>query len=185
MRVLEFIVTGQDLRKSPECDFSEIVAGSVGYLKATFKFSDEWDGCVKTVSFWFCDEEYQVNLDESSECVIPSAVLIGEKFSVSVTGERIGYTITSDKTKVRQTLVKKSDCGGDSSSGSPNPSDPSAPTEPSNPSTSYEIGHGLKVKNNKLMVDSVSDFNGDNTLPATASLIQSTVGNIELLLNTI
>ena len=51
--------------------------------------------------------------------------------------------------------------------------------------TSYRIGHGLKVDGSTLMVDSVSNFDGDNTLPATASLVQSTVGNIEVLLATI
>ena len=50
---------------------------------------------------------------------------------------------------------------------------------------SYEIGHGLKVIGNTLMVNSVIDFEGDNSLPAAASLVQSTVGNIEILLATI
>lgn len=50
---------------------------------------------------------------------------------------------------------------------------------------SYKIGHGLKVESNTLMVDSVSNFDNDNTLPATASLVQSTVGNIEVILATI
>ena len=49
----------------------------------------------------------------------------------------------------------------------------------------YKIGHGLKVVGNTLMVNSVLDFDGDNSLPATASLVQSTVGNIEILLATI
>ena len=51
---------------------------------------------------------------------------------------------------------------------------------------SYNIGHGLKIEaGNTLVVDSVSDFEGDNTLPATAALVQNTVGNIEILLGTI
>lgn len=49
----------------------------------------------------------------------------------------------------------------------------------------YQIGHGLKVEDNTLMVNSVLDFEGDNSLPAAASLVQSTVGNIEILLATI
>lgn len=49
----------------------------------------------------------------------------------------------------------------------------------------YEIGHGLKVEGNTLSVNSVSDFEGDNSLPITASAVQSTVGNIEILLQTI
>lgn len=52
------------------------------------------------------------------------------------------------------------------------------------------VGHGLKLVKNKdggedLTVDSVSDFEGDNTLPASAVLVQNTVGNIETLLSTI
>lgn len=55
---------------------------------------------------------------------------------------------------------------------------------------SYGIGHGLKLVANQdggedLTVDSVSDFEGDNTLPASAVLVQNTVGNIETLLSTI
>lgn len=49
----------------------------------------------------------------------------------------------------------------------------------------YEIGHGLKVVDNALEVDAVSDFDGDNTLPITAAAVQATVGNIEILLSTI
>lgn len=62
---------------------------------------------------------------------------------------------------------------------------PSVDPESGSGGVGYQIGHGLKVQANTLMVDSVSDFEGDNTLPATASLVQATVGNIELLLSTI
>lgn len=50
---------------------------------------------------------------------------------------------------------------------------------------SYKIGHGLKVEENTLLVDIVSDFEGDNTLPIAAAAVQETVGNIEILLGTI
>lgn len=50
----------------------------------------------------------------------------------------------------------------------------------------YEIGHGLKVVDDStLEVDAVSDFEGDNTLPITAAAVQTTVGNIEIILATI
>lgn len=50
----------------------------------------------------------------------------------------------------------------------------------------YEIGHGLKVVDGTtLEVDAVSNFDGDNTLPITAAAVQTTVGNIELILQTI
>lgn len=49
----------------------------------------------------------------------------------------------------------------------------------------YQIGHGLKLESNTLSVNSVSDFEGDNTLPITAAAVEATVGNIEILLGTI
>lgn len=102
MRELIFVVDGQLLRKKADCDFSHVVAGSVGYLKAVFEFSREWDGCRKAASFWLDDAEYAVLLDDSNSCTIPEAILTGEKFQVSVVGVKPGYKITSNKTKVKQ-----------------------------------------------------------------------------------
>lgn len=51
---------------------------------------------------------------------------------------------------------------------------------------SYKLGTGLKVTDgDTLEVDSATDFEGNNTRPASAALVQGTVGNIELLLKTI
>lgn len=50
---------------------------------------------------------------------------------------------------------------------------------------SYQIGHGLKLESNTLSVNAVNDFEGDNTLPITAAAVEATVGNIEILLETI
>lgn len=102
-RILEFDVNKQRLIKKRSCDFSNIVAGSVGYLKAKFYFSqNEWVGCKKAVSFWMDEQEYAVLLDENDSCNIPSEVLTGYKFSVSVTGVRPNYKILTNKIKVIQ-----------------------------------------------------------------------------------
>lgn len=102
-RVLEFEVSKQHLTRKRGCDFKKIVAGSTGYLRAKFYFSQsEWDGCRKAASFWLNNTESAVLLDESNTCIIPSEVLVGEKFEVSVTGVRSDYRITTNKTKVRQ-----------------------------------------------------------------------------------
>lgn len=102
-RILEFDVNKQRLTKKRDCNFANIVAGSVGYLKAKFYFSqDEWRDCRKAVSFWKDEEEYAVLLNENDECLIPSEALTGEKFLVSVTGARSDYRITTNKTKVKQ-----------------------------------------------------------------------------------
>lgn len=105
-RFLEFKVNKQRLLKKEDCDFSFIVAGSAGYLRAKFYFSEEWIGCKKAASFWIGDAEYAVLLNSNDECIIPKEVLIGGYFSVSVTGmvENVGgnYKITTNKIKVRQ-----------------------------------------------------------------------------------
>lgn len=49
MRELKFIVDGQKLTKSKECDFENIVRGTNNYLRLTFFFSREWSGMVKVV----------------------------------------------------------------------------------------------------------------------------------------
>jgi hypothetical protein len=89
--------------KDRECSFSGLVAGSVGYLKAKFTFSSEWDGCKKAASFWLGDQEYAALLNSKNECIIPPEALTGECFKVSVTGVRSkDYKIDTNKIKVTQ-----------------------------------------------------------------------------------
>lgn len=102
MRVLSFKADGQRLKKQANCDFSGLVAGSVGYLRAEFKFSDEWAECRKAASFWVGDKEYPVLLKSDDTCIIPAEVLAGELFEVSVLGVKQDYKILTTKTKVRQ-----------------------------------------------------------------------------------
>lgn len=93
MRTLEFKVKSQKLSKLPGCDFSSIVAGSKGYLKAKFYFelNEEWNTCRKVAVFTGTDDvevEYPVLLDEDNSCEIPSEVLTRSKFKVYVIGAR-------------------------------------------------------------------------------------------------
>lgn len=102
-RTLEFDVKGQRLTRRRTCDFSGIVAGSVGYLRAKFYFSlTEWFGCKKAASFWADGKEYAVLLDKDDSCLIPEEALKGKKFEVSVMGGRPNYRIETTKTKVKQ-----------------------------------------------------------------------------------
>lgn len=102
-RILEFEVNKQRLTKKRDCDFTNIVAGSIGYLKAKFYFSqDEWRDCRKAASFWIDNEEHAALLDEYDCCVIPQAALARDRFFVSVTGARSDYRIVTNKTKVKQ-----------------------------------------------------------------------------------
>ena len=48
--------------------------------------------------------------------------------------------------------------------------------------TSYKIGHGLKVEDGALMVDTADAVEQDNTLPVTSAAVYVQTGNIEALL---
>ena len=100
MRILSYEVTGQHIK--PVGDHSGIVSGSIGYLKAQFKFSEEWDGCVKVASFFYDGDEYAKKLDKENSCEIPQEVLSGSFFEVSVEGRKPGYRIPSRRIKERQ-----------------------------------------------------------------------------------
>lgn len=56
---------------------------------------------------------------------------------------------------------------------------------PGPPGPDCEFGHGLKRTGSIVSVDAVNDFTGDNTLPITAAGVETIVGNIEVLLETI
>lgn len=104
MRILEFDVKQQRLTKKMGCNFSGLVAGSIGYLHAKFHFSEnEWDKCaVRIARFWIGTQEHAKSLDENNSCVIPPEVLVGSKFEVSVIGATPGYQIETNKITVRQ-----------------------------------------------------------------------------------
>lgn len=102
MRILQFVTDGQRLKKQTNCDFSGLVAGSEGYLRAQFTFSSEWDGCKKAASFWVNGQEHARLLDKDNSCDIPPNALTESMFEVSVTGVKTGYKINSTRTKVKQ-----------------------------------------------------------------------------------
>lgn len=105
-RTLEFVVNEQQLEKDPNCNFRDIVAGSKNYLIAHFTFSKEWDGCVKAASFWRGETEKAVLLDEDNRCVIPSEVLVGATFAVTVRGKKGDLEIPTNRVIVRQEVQR-------------------------------------------------------------------------------
>lgn len=107
MRILEFEVDKQRLRKNIYCDFTNIVAGTEGYLKAKFDFiGPDWLGCKKAASFWYNGHEYAVMLDSDNSCMIPTDALIGDMFEVQVSGMRDkSYQIKTIKNKVKQEVT--------------------------------------------------------------------------------
>lgn len=108
MRTLEFEVNQQNLNKKRGCDFSRIVAGTSGYLRAKFYFSEEWDGCAKVASFESSsvDKPEAILLDHEDSCYIPDQVLKADRFEVSILGGKKNVRINTNKYSVRQMEVK-------------------------------------------------------------------------------
>lgn len=102
MRELNFIVTKQELMKSPKTDFNNIAFGSANYLKCVFKFDFDWNGLTKVANFAKDDKEYAV-LIKNSSCLIPEEVTKTEgDFSIQVFGKKGNQKIVTNKIVIEQ-----------------------------------------------------------------------------------
>lgn len=104
MRTLKFIVDGQIIKQDPDCDFSGLVPGTEGYLKAEFKFSNDWNGCAKAAGFFSkLGKEYTPQILEDGEsCIIPSEVLKKSEFQIKIVGKSDSVSLTTNKVLVKQ-----------------------------------------------------------------------------------
>ena len=103
MRTLKFIVEGQIIKQDPECDFSNLVPGTSGYLRAEFAFSSEWDDTVKIAAFWKNGQECPPRiLKDGYSCVIPEEALTNRRFKISILGKNKKISLTTNKIEVEQ-----------------------------------------------------------------------------------
>lgn len=105
MRTLRFIVNGQIIKPDPNCDFSNLVPGTDGYLQAEFAFSREWDSCpLKVASFWsVMGHEYPpCKLVDGRRCNIPAEALAKRTFKIQVLGKGPEIRLTTNKVSVTQ-----------------------------------------------------------------------------------
>lgn len=103
MRTLSFIVDGQIISKNPDCDFSDLVPGTTGYLKAEFIFSNEWKGTVKVASFWRNGYECPPQiLKDGTSCMIPTEALTSRRFKIAILGKNEKIKLTTNKIEVEQ-----------------------------------------------------------------------------------
>lgn len=105
MRFLKFTVNGQIIERDPNCDFSNLVPGSEGYLTAEFKFSKEWDGCAKVAAFYsVLGHEYPPKiLEDGRTCLIPVEAASNRVFKIKVIGKRAdGFKLTTNRVEVNQ-----------------------------------------------------------------------------------
>jgi hypothetical protein len=104
MRTLKFIVDGQIIKQDPNCDFSGLVPGTEGYLKAEFSFSPEWQGCSKIATFnSVLGKDYPKQLlKDGKTCTIPAEAVKKRTFEVGVVGTKQGFRITTNTVAVSQ-----------------------------------------------------------------------------------
>ena len=104
MRTLKFIVEGQIIKQDPNCDFSYLVPGTEGYLRAEFSFSPEWNGCVKVASFWSAvgDEYPPQVLTDGMSCIIPAEATQRYAFKVGVIGKGATVKLLTNRAIVKQ-----------------------------------------------------------------------------------
>lgn len=104
MRVLKFVVEGQIIKRDGRCDFSNIVAGTSGYLVANFAFSEVWNGCAKVVEFLSesGEELDALVINRDNSCNIPDNVSKKHAFYIKIYGKRDGYIITTNKILIKQ-----------------------------------------------------------------------------------
>lgn len=105
MRTLKFVVEGLIIKQDPTCDFSNLVPGTEGYLRAEFSFSPEWNGCTKVASFWSAvgDEYPPQVLADGISCVIPAEATQRYAFKVGVIGKSPVTKLATNRAIVKQT----------------------------------------------------------------------------------
>lgn len=92
MRTLRFRVSGQELTRAPGCDFSNIIAGTSGYLQTAFEFGPDWDGTVRVAAFY-------PRLQDR----VPDEITPCNEFKIGVVGQREnGQRITTNLITIRQ-----------------------------------------------------------------------------------
>lgn len=104
MRTLLFNVNRQNIVKNPYCDFTGLVPGTEGYLKAEFNFSSEWNGFAKVATFWTTSgKELQPQaLEKDNSCIIPKEALKRKRFLVQIIGKCGDMKLVTDKEIVEQ-----------------------------------------------------------------------------------
>ena len=102
MRELNFIVSKQNLMKSPKTDFNNIIFGSANYLKCVFNFDFDWNGLTRVANFQKGNKEYPV-LIKNGSCLIPEEVTKTDgDFSIQVFGKKDNQKIVTNKVIIEQ-----------------------------------------------------------------------------------
>lgn len=102
MKTVVFNVNGQSIYRDDPLDV--LVAGSCGYLKAKFVFSNDWEGCEKVAGFFskYGVEFEPQRLSNDNTCIIPEEALEYHEFKLRLYGRKQGVTITTRPITITQ-----------------------------------------------------------------------------------
>ena len=189
-----------------------LTSGSVNVNTVSIEFSADWEGLSRVAVFASSTTQISIALDSTNQCFIPWECLVAPNLNlrVGVYGMQdttiVLPTIWASLGVIRPGVTT----GAEPSPPTPDASqkvlaeignledlttaDKSSLVAAINEvhetggggGMNYRIGHGLKVTGgNTLEVDTAEEAEQDNTLPITSAAVYTTVGNIEILLETI
>ena len=189
-----------------------LTSGSVNVNMVSIEFSADWDGLSRVAVFASSTTQISIALDSTNQCFIPWECLVTPNLNlrVGVYGMQ-GTTIVLPTIWASLGIIRP----GVTTGAEPSPPTPDAYQKVlaeignledlttadksslvaainevhetgGGGGMNYRIGHGLKVTGgNTLEVDTAEEAEQDNTLPITSAAVYTTVGNIEILLETI
>lgn len=189
-----------------------LTSGSVNVNTVSIEFSADWDGLSRVAVFASSTTQISIALDSTNQCFIPWECLVTPNLNlrVGVYGMQ-GTTIVLPTIWASLGIIRP----GVTTGAEPSPPTPDAYQKVlaeignlgdlttadksslvaainevhetgGGGGMNYRIGHGLRVTGgNTLEVDTAEEAEQDNTLPITSAAVYTTVGNIEILLETI
>lgn len=189
-----------------------LTSGSVNVNTVSIEFSADWEGLSRVAVFASSTTQISIALDSTNQCFIPWECLVTPNLNlrIGVYGMQ-GTTIVLPTIWASLGVIRP----GVTTGAEPSPPTPDAYQKVlaeignledlttadksslvaainevhetgGGGGMNYRIGHGLRVTGgNTLEVDTAEEAEQDNTLPITSAAVYTTVGNIEILLETI
>lgn len=98
MRTVNFEVKQQRIK--PIDSVTHIYSGTDNYLELKFKFNNDWDACIKGISFIVGNNELPMLLKNDS-CVVPEEAFDKNKLAFYLVGKKKDYRIQSQKFTIK------------------------------------------------------------------------------------
>lgn len=103
MRILEYFVNGNEIKKIPRNNYSGLIPKSKESVKLKFTFSSEWDNTAKVVEFVTRDgKECEPQILINNVCMIPEQALNEYIFYIRVLGKSKDDLLTTEKMTICQ-----------------------------------------------------------------------------------